>query len=157
MTVLILSLALLVAAGCSGPAPEPAPAEKLAAAPAERIRDETHKFHKTGLVEARVVESNLGGKDFMPGGNLAEYEKDGKKYQVFFSLRRNAQQATFLATDYRDILSDTKYISQFGGFFGMDGETPTLVFPRNRYVIVIAGLDFEDADMAGRMIAAYLN
>lgn len=157
MTVLILSLALLVAAGCGAPEPEPAPTEEQVAAPAEKIRDETHKFHKTGLVAARVVESNLGGKDFMPGGNLAEYEKDGKEYQVFFSLRRNGQLATFLATDYRDILSDAKFIAKFGGFFGMDGETPTLVFPRNKYLVVVAGLEFDEADMAGRMIAGFLN
>ncbi len=157
MIPLILTLALLAAAGCSAPEPESAPAKKQAAAAAEKIRDETHKFHKTGLLAARVVEANLGGKDFMPGGNLAEYEQKGKKYHVFFSLRRNAQRATFLTTDYRDILSDAKFIAHFGGFFGMDGETPTLVFPRSKYIVVVAGLEFEEADQAGRMIAGYLN
>ncbi len=153
----ILSVALLVALGCGSPEAEQPPPQEPAATPAENIRDETHKFHKTGLVEAKVVESNLGGKEFMPGGNFAVYEKDGKQYEVFFTQRRNPQEAMFLSTDYRDILEDSKFIAHFGGFFGMDGEKPTLVFQKNEYVVVVAGLEFEDADQAGRMIAGYLN
>ena len=149
--------AVLAIAACGSPEEEITPESKQAAAPAEQIRDETHRFHKTGLIEAKVVDNNLGGKDFMPGGNLAEYEQDGKKYQVFFTLRRNNEQAMFLSMDYRDILGDHKFVPHFGGFYGMDGETPTLVFQKQKYVIVVAGLELADADQAGRMIAGYLN
>ena len=138
----------------SGPASEQAAAQKT---PAEEIRDETYRFHKEGLVEAKVVQDNLCGQDFMPGGNFAEYDKGGKKYQVCFTLRRNADAAMFLSMDYRDALSDQKFVPHFGGFYGMVGETPTLIFQKNRYLIVIAGLELEDADQAGRIIAGYLN
>ncbi len=150
-------IALMVAASCGSPEQEAAPGTKQVAAPAEEIRDETYRFSKAGLVEAKVVASNLGGKDFMPGGNFAEYEADGKKYQVFFTIRRNQQQATFLSMDYRDVLADYKFIPHFGGFFGMDGDVPTLVFPKEKYVVGVTGLDLEDADQAGRLIAGYLN
>lgn len=146
-------IAMLVAAAC-GPSEQ---GGQQAAAPAEVIRDETYRFSKTGLVEAKVVADNLGDKDFMPGGNFAEYETDGKKYQVFFTLRRNQQQATFLSMDYRDALADYKFIPHFGGFYGMDGDIPTLVFPKENYVVAVTGLELEDADQAGRLIAGYLN
>ena len=137
------------------------PASETAAAPekkpAEQIRDETHKFHKDGLVSARVVEDQLGGKDFMPGGNFAAYAKDGKEYSVFFTERRNADQAMFLSMDYRDALTDPKFIPSFGGFFGMDGDVPTMVFQKDKYVVGVTGLDLEDADQAARLIAGYLN
>ncbi len=150
-------IAVILAAGCGGPGEQPAAEPVRKAAPAEQVRDETHRFHKEGLVEARVVESSLGGKDFMPGGNFAVYERNGKRHEVFFALRRDNEQATFLVMDYRTILADHKFIAHFGGFYGMDGETPTLVFQKNRYVVVVAGLELEEADHAGRLIAGYLN
>ena len=152
----IAPIALTLAAGCAAPEEAP-PQPRTAEAPAEEVRDETHRFHKEGLVEAKVVESNLGGKEFMPGGNFADYEQDGKKYQVFFTERRNPERAMFLAMDYKEILSDSKFVAHFGGFYGMDGDKPTLVFQKNRYVIVVAGLELEEADHAGRLIAGYLN
>ena len=152
-----LCLALLVALSCGSSPSGQSAASTKPSVPAEPVRDETHRFDKTGLVESKVVTDQLGGKEFMPGGNLAEYERDGVKYQVFFALRRNAEQAMFLAMDYRDTLSDSEFILHFGGFFGMDGETPTLIFSKDKYVIGVTGLEFDDADQAGRLIAAFLN
>ncbi len=154
---LIALIATLGGGGCSSGDEQSSVEAEQAKKPAQQVRDETHRFHKDGLVEAKVVLENLGGKEFMPGGNYAEYEKDGKKYQVFFTLRGNAEQAMFLSMDYRDALGEMQFIPHFGGFFGMDGETPTLVFQKNKYVIAIAGLELDDADQAGRMIAGYLN
>ena len=157
--VILLGVALML--GSCGPSSDDSgpPSEQAAAQqkPAEEVRDETHRFHKEGLVEAMVVQDNLCGQEFMPGGNSAEYEKGGKNYQVCFTLRRNADAAMFLSMDYRDALSDQKFVPHFGGFYGMDGETPTLIFQKNKYLVVIAGLELEDADQAGRVIAGYLN
>ncbi len=153
----VIVISLLVASGCGAPEQGTAPAAEQTAAPMEQIRDQTHLFRKEGLVEAKVVNINLGGKDFMPGGNLAEYEKDGKKYQVFFTLRRNADRAMLLSMDYRDILDGQEFVPAYGGFYGMDGDIPTLVFQKQKYVVVVAGLQLEDADQAARMIAGYLN
>ena len=152
----VLLIPLLFAPACGSPEQKPA-AVKQAAAPTEQIRDQTHLFRKEGLVEAKVVDSNLGGKDFMPGGNLAEYEKDGKRYQVFFTLRRNADRALLLSMNYRDILDGQEFVPAYGGFFGMDGDTPTLVFQKQKYVVAVTGLKLEDADQAARRIAGYLN
>ncbi len=150
-------IALAAAASCGSPEQGAAPESEQAVAPVEEIRDQTHRFHKEGLVESMVVEDNLAGKDFMPGGNFAAYEKDGKTYQVFFTLRRNADVAMFLSMDYKEILSEAKFIPHFGGYFGMDGETPTFIFQKGKYLIGITGLELEDADQAGRLIAGYLN
>ena len=158
--VLILIGTALMLGSCGSSTEDAGPASEQAAVqekPAEEIRDETYRFHKDGLVEAKVVQENLCGKDFMPGGNLGLYEKGGKTYQVCFTQRRNADAAMFLSMDYRDALSDQKFIPHFGGFYGTDGETPTLIFQKNRYLVVIAGLELDDADQAGRVIAGYLN
>ena len=152
----VLAIPLLFALACGSPEQEPA-AVQQASTPTEQIRDQTHLFRKDGLVEAKVVDSNLGGKDFMPGGNLAVYEKDGKSYQVFFTLRRNADRALLLSMNYRDVLDDQEFVPAYGGFFGMDGDTPTLVFQKQKYVVAVTGLTLEDADQAARMIAGYLN
>lgn len=157
MLRLALSIALLVASACGTSPSGQSAASSKPAVPAEPVRDETHRFHKTGLVESKVIPNHLAGKEFMPGGNFAEYERDGVQYQVFFAIRRNAEQAMFLAMDYRDTLTDSEFILHFGGFFGMDGETPTLIFPKDKYVIGVTGLEFDAADQAGRLIAAYLN
>lgn len=157
MLRLALFVAVLVTLACGSSPSGQSTASAKTSAPAEPVRDETHRFHKTGLVESKVIPNHLGGKEFMPGGNLAEYERDGMQYQVFFAIRRNAEQAMFLAMDYRDTLTDSEFILHFGGFFGMDGETPTLIFPKDKYVIGVIGLEFDDADQAGRLIAAFLN
>lgn len=158
-TLILFSTALMLGS-CGSSTVESGPASEQAVEqerPAEEIRDETHRFHKDGLVAAKVVPSKLCGQDFMPGGNFAEYDKDGKQYQVCFTLRRNADAAMFLSMDYRDALSEQKFVPHFGGFYGMDGETPTLIFQKNKHLVVIRGLELDDADQAGRMIAGYLN
>ncbi len=152
-TMFVLTLAF---GGCSSSEP-PESAAAAPERPAEQIRDETHRFHKDGLVRSEVIQDKLGGKDFMPGGNYAEYSKDGKQYSVAFTLRSNADQAMFLSMDYRDALKDSKFIPHFGGFFGMDGDTPTLVFQKDKYVVAVSGLELEDADQASRLIAGYLH
>ena len=158
-TLIVLGSALMISSCSSSPEGSGTAAgqDPAQAQPAEQIRDETHRFHKDGLLEAKVVQDNLGGKEFMPGGNLAEYEKDGQKYRVFFTLRRNADAAMFLWMDYRDALSDPQFVPHFGGFYGLDGETPTLIFQKNKYVVGVTGLELDAADQAGRMIAGYLN
>ena len=150
-------VAISVLWACSPSEPPSGNASEPPAAQAEAIRDDTHRFHKDGLVSSAVVPDHLGGKEFMPGGNYAEYDKGGKQYSVFFTERRTEDQAMFLAMDYRDELTDPKFIPTFGGFFGLDGDVPTLVFQKQRYVVAVTGLDLEDADQAGRLIAGYLN
>lgn len=156
MKPILFALALILPWGCGGPAEEQT-TETKQAAPREKIVDETHKFPKDGLVAAKVVAERLAGKDFMPGGNFAEYEADGKPYRMFFTLRGNGDQALFLFMDYKEALQDAKFIPHLGGYFGMDAGVPTLVFQKGKYVIGVAGLEQDAADQAARLMAAYLN
>ena len=156
MKVFVLVLFLVLACGCGSPSAEPV-AEKEQRRPVEKIVDQTRRFPKDGLVESKVVESNLVGKDFMPGGNFAEYESGGKKYQMFFTLRPDGDQALYLFMDYKDVLQDAKFVAHLGGYFGQDDGVPTLMFQKNKYVVGITGLELDAADMAARAMASYLN
>lgn len=156
MKPMLFALSLTAPWGCGGPGGGPA-VETKQSAPREKIVDETHKFPKDGLVAAEVAADRLADKDFMPGGNIAEYEADGKKYRMFFTLRPDGDQALFLFMEYKDELQDAKFIPHLGGYFGMDAGAPTLVFQKGKYVIGVAGLDQDAADQAARLMAAYLN
>ncbi len=156
MKLLLPAITLVVLTGCGSSQPEPT-AQKKPVVQIAKIFDETHKFHKEGLVGAKVVENHLGGKEFMPGGNIAEYKKDGRAYQVFFTLQQDSQKAMFLFMDYKDLLQEQKFIATFGGYFGMDGDVPTMIFQKEKYIVVITGLELKDADLAGRFIAGNLN
>ncbi len=156
MKLILLALCLIPIWSCDGPRGEPV-AQETQASPQEKILDETRKFPKDGLVEAKIVTDRLAGKDFMPGGNFAEYETDGKKYQMFFTLRGDGDQALFLFMDYKNVLQEVRFIPHLGGYFGLDQGAPTLVFQKGKYVIGIKGLDQDAADQAARVMAAYLN
>lgn len=146
------------AASCGGPSQEQAPvtAEKKAP-PAAKPPDESRRFPSANQVKHEIVDDHLLGKDFLPGGNLAAYERDGKKYQQFLISRESPDQATFLMMDFKNELRDAKFIGHFGGYFGFDGDTPILLFPRNNFLAGIAGLPLEEADQVARDFAARLN
>lgn len=148
-----------VAVSCGGPSQEQAPvtAEKKVPPPAAKPPDESRRFPTANRVKHEIVDDHLLGKDFLPGGNLAEYERDGKKYQQFLISRESPDQATFLMMDFKDQLRDAKFIGHFGGYFGFDGDTPILLFPRNNFLAGIAGLPREEADLVARDFAARLN
>jgi len=148
-------VALCVFAACGGaPDSQTAAKKKAAPPPAEKPRDLSHRLPKTDRVSHELVTGHMLGKEFLPGGNLAEYEKDGKKYQVFLIETKSPDQAAFLMYDYKAVLEDSKFLAHMGGFFGHERETPVLVFPKKHYLIGIVGLPQEEADMAGRGVAS---
>lgn len=153
--VCILAMVLLGACGGSSD-PPPAAAEKKEA-PAAKPPDESRRFPSTNQVKIEIVDNHLLGKDFLPGGNLASYERDGKKYQQFLITCASPNEATFLMMDFKKQLRDAKFLGHFGGYFGYDGETPILLFPRNDFLAGVAGLPQEEADQAARDFAARLN
>jgi hypothetical protein len=51
-------------------------------------------------------------------------------------------------------LADAKFLPSFGGYFGMDGETPWFVFVKGRYLAGVVGLPQEEADLVARELAA---
>jgi hypothetical protein len=152
----VSALALVFLFSCGAPTQAPV-AEKKELRPVVKPPDETRRFPSTNRVKIEIVDDHLLGKDFLPGGNLAEYEKDGKKYQQFLINRDSPDHATFLMMDFKDKLRDAKFLGHFGGYFGYDGDTPVLLFPRNNFLAGIAGLPQEEADMVARDFAARLN
>ncbi len=150
--------AIIVLGACGGAREAPAPkAEKKEAAPVEKPPDESRRFPSTNRVKMEIVDNHLFGKDFLPGGNLADYEHDGKKHQLFLISCASPDKATFLMMDFKDTLRDAKFLGTYGGYFGFDGDTPILMFPRNNYLAGVAGLPQEEADMVARDFAARLN
>jgi hypothetical protein len=153
--VCVLGLAVL--GSCGAPGDAPAVAEKKEPAPVVRPPDESRRFPRTHQVKIEIVDNHLLGKEFLPGGNLADYENAGKKYQQFLINAANGDEATFLMMDFKDRFRDAKFIGHFGGYFGYDGETPVLLFPRNNYLAGVVGLPQEEADQVARDFAARLN
>jgi len=152
--VCILGMVLL---GACGGSEGPPAAESKPAAPAAKPPDESHRFPSTNQVKMEIVDDHLLGKDFLPGGNLAAYERDGKKYQQFLITRATPDAAVFLMMDFKNQLRDAKFVGHFGGYFGLDGETPVLLVPRNNYLAGIVGLPLDEADQVARDFAARLN
>jgi hypothetical protein len=153
-----LILVLLLVAACGGPGEAPATAEPAAAPPeVEKPADETHRLPKENRVKAEVVDNHLLGKEFLPGGNLAEYQKDKKTYQQFLIDAGSNARATSLMMKYKNELKEPKFLAQFGGYFGKDGEQPVLLFTLQNYLAGIVGLPQEEADVAARELAARLH
>jgi hypothetical protein len=153
--VCILAIAPL--SSCGGSETPPSKAEKKELAPVVKPPDESRRFPSTNQVKIEIVDNHLLGKDFLPGGNLADYEREGKKYQQFLINCSSPDEATFLMTDFKDRLRNAKFLGTYGGYFGFDGETPILLFPRNNYLAGVAGLPQEEADQVARDFAARLN
>jgi hypothetical protein len=147
-----------VLAACSVPTETPTDtAEKQQAPPAPKPPDESRRFPTTNRAKIEIVDNHLLGKDFLPGGNLADYERNGKQYQQFLITCKSTDEAAFLMMDFKDQLRDAKFLGNFGGYFGFDGETPVLLFPRNDFLAGVVGLPQEEADQVARDFAARLN
>ena len=92
------ALLLLVLLAC-GPAPAPE-ADKAPEAPPPP-RNESHRFPKEGLVSTSIAAEHALGKDFLPAGNVAEYNRDGKTYTLFLVTTASDEKAGFLAYDVK--------------------------------------------------------
>ena len=151
---LILSAAL---SGCGGPAEAPASETKQTAAPIPKPPDESRRFPAEGRVKVELVDANLLGKHYLPGGNLAEYERAGKKFRMFLAVAESPDAAAFLMLDFKNDLADAKYVSHMGGYFGRDGDEPVFVLQKGKYLAGVVGLDEEQADLTARELASRLN
>ena len=145
--------AVLAACG-SAPAP-PAPRPAPAAQP--KPVDETRRFPLADRVGIELIEGKLLGKDFLPGGNLAEYRRKGKTYQQFLVHAKSPEAAALLLFDFNTHLPDSKYLAHMGGYFGMDGEKPVYIFQKGVFLAGFIGLPEKDADPLARQFAARLD
>ena len=149
---IVFGLVALVGCGVGSQAPAP---EKKAAVKkvAPKPPDLGMYFAKEGQVSVELVDNHVLGKDYLPGGNLAQYEKGGKKYQQFLIQTRDSESAALLAFEIKGKLAGSKFVPHFGGHFGMDGDQPVFLFPKGKYVGGYVGLSQEDADKDARVFA----
>ena len=154
----LVSGALLALAACSAPAPKENPQPAAAPAPEHaKPPDESRRFPLTDQVSIQLVDDHLLGKDYLPGGNVAEYKRKGKIYRQFLMHTKSPDAAALLVFDFKSRLQNPKFLPHMGGYFGMDGATPVYVFPKGPYVAGLAGLPEKDADLLARQFAARLN
>ncbi|MEZ5361495.1 MAG: DUF6599 family protein [Bryobacterales bacterium] len=123
--------ALLASFACGGPTQAPAPEAKVEA-PKPKPPDESRRFPKENQASMELVDDHVLGKDFLPGGNVATYEKDGKSYQLFLIVMKDAETASLKMFDLKGALTDAKFVASFGGYYRLDGETPWFVFAKER-------------------------
>ena len=131
----------------------PKAVEKPKAPPTPRQVDETRRFPKADLVAVRLVDKELLGKDFMPGGNLAEYKHGKQAYQLFLIKMFTPDSAAILLLDLKNHLKDAKFVPTFGGYYGTDSGTPIFTFTKNAHLLGIVGLEEKDADPIARAFA----
>ena len=97
------------------------------------------------------------GKDFLPGGNVAEYDDKGTPWRQFLVRVDSPTSAALLLNEYRGVMEGAKYLAHMGGYFGKDGEDDVLVLQKGRWVMGIVGLPEKEADMVARGYAARLD
>src|SRR5690606_21775419 len=134
------------------------PETAAAPEPLPMPRDESHRFPKEGLAATSIVGNHVLGQQFLPGGNVAEYEHDGQTYRRFFVTVESAEKAGLLVVDVQGRLSAPKFIAHFGGYFGTaeNGE-PWFIFSKNQAVAGIVGLSLEEADALARQFAGRID
>jgi len=104
-----------------------------------------------------LLDDHILGKDFLPGGNVAEYRRKGKTYQQFLVHLKSPDAAALLLFDFKNHLRDAKFLPHMGGYFGMDGAAPVYVFPKGAFLAGIVGLPEKEADLLARQFAARLD
>jgi hypothetical protein len=139
--------------GC-GSAP-PVVKKKVVAAPVKPI-DETRRFPVADQVSIELVNDKLLGKDFLPGGNLAQYKHGSRTYQQFLVHGKSPEDAAVLMFDFKQTLRDAKFVAHMGGYFGFDGDRPVYLFAKKSVLAGIVGLPEKDADVVARQFAAHL-
>ena len=154
MTFAAAIATLLAACGTEPKAPLPE-----AAKPASVVKppDESRRFPLANLVGTQVVDKQLLGKSFMPGGTLARFKKGRTEYSMFVTRMPTAQDAAFLLLDWHKALAGVKLVPSFGGYFGQDAGHTVFVFAKGAWVAGVAGLPERDADLAARTLAAHLD
>jgi len=147
---------LAVLCACSSPPPKEPSAAAPATASAEKPVDESRRFPMAGQVSMKLVEDHLLGKDFLPGGNVAEYRQRGKTYRQFLVRAKSPEAAALLMFDFKSRLREAKYLPHMGGYFGADGDQPVYVFQKGAFFAGLVGLPEKEADPLARQFAARL-
>jgi hypothetical protein len=154
----LCAAAALLLSSCGGSDTKPAAEAPAAAKKAETPRpaDETRHMPMTDFVDSKVVDKELMGKSFMPGGTVGHYKKGKKEWDLFLARMPSAETAATTLPDWRNALQDSKLVASYGGYFGMDNGKPVFVFSKGQWIAGVAGLNEKDADAVARPFAAKL-
>ncbi|MDZ7639866.1 MAG: hypothetical protein U5J83_16715 [Bryobacterales bacterium] len=152
------SALLMAATGCAPAARVEEKSDQnaatVASAPKEKAVDVSRYFPKEKQTGVEFVEDQLLGIAALPGGNIAEYNRGGKRYQQFMLKAPSAALAAVCLADIKSAMTNPKFVASFGGYFGeLDGK-PAFVFTKNEYVTGFIGLSRDEADAEGRVAAA---
>ena len=151
-----IAAAALMLGGCgSDNKPDVHVADKAVEAP--KPKDETRRFPVADQVDTKVVDKELLGKHFMPGGTIAHYKKGKTEYDMFVAEFPTATDAAIAMANWDGALKGAQLVPTFGGYFGTDGGQPVFVFPKDKWVAGVLGLPQKDADTLARILAARLN
>src|SRR5260370_4984580 len=151
----VLVCVTLLLASC-GPDSKPA-TEVVKKVDAPKPQDESRRCPQTNLVDTKVVEKELMGQPFMPGGTLARYKKGAAEYEMFVAKFSNSDKPAFLLLDWKKAMTDAKLIPSFGGYSGMVDGRPVFVFSKGLWLACIAALPQAQADLEARTLAGRLN
>lgn len=151
-TLILLPVGLLAISCGSDPKPA-APAEAPKKAETPKPRDETRRFPMTNLVDTKLVEKELMGKPFMPGGTVAHYKKGAQEWDLFLAQMPSGTDAALALPDWRKALTDSKLVPSFGGYYGLDNGRPVFVFSKGSWIAGVAGLPEKAADLEARTLA----
>lgn len=151
-----LAVLAVLLSGCGGSEPAAAPVQKAA------VEKPKLKDHRAGLalenqVSTRMVADHILESPKLPGGSFGEYEKKGKKYQMFIIESASPQEAALILFSYKATLQNPEYIAYMGGYFGSDGKQSLYVFSKKEYVAGIVGLSMAEADPMARSLAGRLH
>jgi hypothetical protein len=137
--------------------PKPAAPEASKAVEAPKPRDEWRRFPRAEIVDTKVIDNNLMGKPFMPGGTLGRYKKGAAEYEMFIAKTASPDEATILLVDWKKAMADSKLVSSFGGYSGTDAGRPIFVFTKGAWIAGVAGLPQKEAEPKASLLAAYLD
>ena len=123
---------------------------------AQKTADESRRLPKTNLVKSEVVDRQIMGKAFMPGGTVGHYKKGKSEYDMFLAKTASPNAAAITLSDWRKTMTNPKLIASFGGYFGDDGGKPTFVFTKGAWVAGVRGLAQSEADLQARILAGQI-
>lgn len=152
----LLPCLLLLLVAC-GEAEKPAAPKYPWRAAAPAPKTETLRFPPNDQVSVTIVEDQILGHDFLPGGNLGLYKNAKKEYKLFLVKLANYVAPANALLEYKNRMPDAKPVPTFGGYAGTDRGQPAFVFTKGDYLLGIVGLTPEEADPVARIFAGRVN
>ena len=107
-------------------------------------------------MEVKVVQRELLGKAFMPGGALARYQKGKDAYEIFLGKLPTPTDSAIVLAHWEQVLRNLKEVRSLDAYYGVDANRPIYVFAKGPRVAGIAGLPEKEADQQARILAGRL-